>query len=155
MIIVFFCLPALPLQTDSQSIQNGDKCLGKDSPPSDDSAVMDLSPKTDSSPKTDTPTKTDESSKTDVKPSTPGNNSSPQPKKGAVMVVTPFTLNLSAGVKEWLMIQFIPQVLDEVLVGALYSSSTLNWEKKASIGFGTVSLSPKLLPSMPLKSTYF
>lgn len=106
--------------------------MGKDSPPSDDSAVMDLSPKTDSSPKTDTPTKTDDSSKTDVKPSTPGNNSSPQPKKGAVMVFTPFTLNLSAGDKDWLMIQFIPQVLDEVLVRALYSSSTLNWEKKAS-----------------------
>ena len=78
-----FCLPALPLQTASQPIQNGDKCSGKDPLTSDDSAFTDLSPKTDSSPETETPTKTDASSKTDVRPSTPGNSSSPQPKKGA------------------------------------------------------------------------
>lgn len=78
-----FCLPALPLQTASQPIQNGDKCSGKDPLTSDDSAFTDLSPKTDSSPETETPTKTDASSKTDVRPSTPGDSSSPQPKKGA------------------------------------------------------------------------
>ncbi|XP_033950266.1 MAP7 domain-containing protein 1-like isoform X2 [Pseudochaenichthys georgianus] len=70
---------SLPLQTESQSIQNGDKSLGKDILTSDDSAVTDLSPKTDSSPITETPTNTDASCKTDVRPSTPG--SSPQPKK--------------------------------------------------------------------------
>ncbi|KAL6099493.1 map7d1 [Pungitius sinensis] len=73
---------SLPLQTGSQSIQNGDKSLGKDAPISDDSAVTDLSPKTESSPITETPTKTDASSKTDVRPSTPG--SSPQPKKDLI-----------------------------------------------------------------------
>ena len=76
---------ALPLQTESQSIQNGDKSLGKDLLTPDDSAVTDLSPKTDSSPRTETPTKTDASSKTDVRPSTPGTSSSPQPKKGTVI----------------------------------------------------------------------
>ncbi|KAI4817480.1 hypothetical protein KUCAC02_010877 [Chaenocephalus aceratus] len=70
---------SLPLQTESQSIQNGDKSMGKDILTSDDSAVTDLSPKTDSSPITETPTNTDASCKTDVRPSTPG--SSPQPKK--------------------------------------------------------------------------
>ncbi|XP_074469623.1 uncharacterized protein LOC141754456 isoform X3 [Sebastes fasciatus] len=73
---------SLPLQTESPSIQNGDKSLGKDILTSDDSAVTDLSPKTDSSPITETPTKTDDSSKTDVRPSTPG--SSPQPKKDSM-----------------------------------------------------------------------
>lgn len=77
---VSFLPPALPLQTESQSIQNGDKSLGKDILTSDDSAVTDLSLKTDSSPITETPTNTDASCKTDVRPSTPG--SSPQPKKG-------------------------------------------------------------------------
>ncbi|KAF0024423.1 hypothetical protein F2P81_023225 [Scophthalmus maximus] len=73
--------PALPLQTDSQSIQSGDKCPVKDLLTPDDSAVTDLSTKTDSSPQTETPSKTDDSSKTDVRPSTPGSSSSPQPKK--------------------------------------------------------------------------
>ncbi|TKS88184.1 MAP7 domain-containing protein 1 [Collichthys lucidus] len=73
--------PALPLQTESPSIQNGYKCLGKDPLTSDDSAITDLSPKTDSSPQTETPTQTDASSKTEMRPSTPG--SSPQPKKAA------------------------------------------------------------------------
>ncbi|KAF3834139.1 hypothetical protein F7725_025343 [Dissostichus mawsoni] len=73
---------SLPLQTESQSIQNGDKSLGKDILTSDDSAVTDLSPKTDSSPITETPTNTDASCKTDVRPSTPG--SSPQPKKDSM-----------------------------------------------------------------------
>ncbi|KAM9340076.1 uncharacterized protein ABDE67_015792 isoform 2-T2 [Symphorus nematophorus] len=73
---------SLPLQTESQSIQNGDKSLGKDPLTSDDSAITDLSPKTDSSPQTETPTKTDASSKTDVRPSTPG--SSPHPKKDSM-----------------------------------------------------------------------
>ena len=83
---VSFLPPALPLlQTESQSIQNGDKSLGKDILTSDDSAVTDLSPKTDSSPITETPTNTDASCKTDVRPSTPG--SSPQPKKGRHMEV--------------------------------------------------------------------
>ncbi|XP_068431202.1 MAP7 domain-containing protein 1-like isoform X2 [Clinocottus analis] len=75
---------SLPLQTAPQSIQNGDKALGKDTPTSDDSAVTDLSPKTDSSPMAETPTKTDASSKTDVGPSTPGNTCSPQPKKDSM-----------------------------------------------------------------------
>ncbi|XP_022613035.1 MAP7 domain-containing protein 1-like isoform X5 [Seriola dumerili] len=75
---------SLPLQTESQSIQNGDKSLGKDLLTPDDSAVTDLSPKTDSSPKTETPTKTDASSKTDVRPSTPCGSSSPQPKKDSM-----------------------------------------------------------------------
>lgn len=81
-----FCLPALPLQTESPSIQNGDKCLGKDALTSDDSAITDLSPKTESSPQTETPTQTDASSKTEMRPSTPG--SSPQPKKGGVLNVS-------------------------------------------------------------------
>lgn len=75
----------LPLQTDSQSIQNGDKSLGKDLLTPEDSAVSDLSPKTDSSSKTETLVKTDASSKTDARPSTPGSSSSsPQPKKDSV-----------------------------------------------------------------------
>lgn len=74
----------LPLQTEPQSIQNGDKSLGKDPLISDDSAFTDLSPKTDSSPQTETPTKTDASSKTDVRPSTPGTSNSPQPKKDSM-----------------------------------------------------------------------
>lgn len=76
---LFFCPPALPLQTEPLNTQNGDKSLGKDAVTSDDSAVSDLSPKTDSSPQTETP------SKTDAAPSTPGNSSTPQPKKGGVM----------------------------------------------------------------------
>ncbi|XP_027142612.1 MAP7 domain-containing protein 1 isoform X2 [Larimichthys crocea] len=73
---------SLPLQTESPSIQNGDKCLGKDALTSDDSAITDLSPKTESSPQTETPTQTDASSKTEMRPSTPG--SSPQPKKDSL-----------------------------------------------------------------------
>ncbi|XP_008299747.1 MAP7 domain-containing protein 1b [Stegastes partitus] len=72
----------LHLQTDSQTIQSGDKSLGKDLLTPDDSAVSDLSPKTDS--KSQTPTRTDASSKTDVRPSTPGSSSSPQPKKDSM-----------------------------------------------------------------------
>nr|XP_020453317.1 MAP7 domain-containing protein 1-like isoform X7 [Monopterus albus] len=76
---------SLPLQTESQSIQNGDKSLGKDLLTPDDSAITDLSPKTDSSPKVETPTtKTDDSSKADVRPFTPGTSSSPQPKKDSM-----------------------------------------------------------------------
>lgn len=71
------CCPALPLQTDSQS-------LGKDLLTPNDSAVTDLSCKTDSSPKSETPSKTEDSSKTDVRPCTPGSGGSPQPKKGHV-----------------------------------------------------------------------
>lgn len=84
------CVAALPLQTDSQSIQNGDKSLGKDLLTPEDSAVSDLSPKTDSSSKTETPVKTDASSKTDARPSTPGSSSSsPQPKKGRLSCLEP------------------------------------------------------------------
>ncbi|XP_034017316.1 MAP7 domain-containing protein 1-like isoform X2 [Thalassophryne amazonica] len=75
---------SLPLQTDSQSIQNGDKSLGKDLLSPNDSAITDLSLKTDSSPKTDSPTKTDASFKTDARPCTPGSSTSPQPKKDAM-----------------------------------------------------------------------
>ncbi|XP_039977616.1 MAP7 domain-containing protein 1-like isoform X3 [Xiphias gladius] len=75
---------SLPLQPESQSIQTGDKSLGKDLMTPDDSAITDLSPKTDSSTKTETPTQTDDSSKADVRPSTPGTGSSPQPKKDSM-----------------------------------------------------------------------
>ncbi|XP_067351922.1 MAP7 domain-containing protein 1-like isoform X3 [Channa argus] len=75
---------SLPLQTDSQPIQNGDKSLGKDLLTPSDSAITDLSPKTDSSTKSETPTKTDASPKTDVSPSTLGTSSSPQPKKDSM-----------------------------------------------------------------------
>ncbi|XP_034748002.1 MAP7 domain-containing protein 1-like isoform X4 [Etheostoma cragini] len=74
---------SLHLQTESQSIQNQDKSLGKDILSSYDSAITDLSPKTDSSPITETLSKTDVSSKTDVRPSTPGSRS-PQPKKDSM-----------------------------------------------------------------------
>lgn len=75
------CPAALPLETDE------DRGL-KDSLASDDSAVTDLSPKTDSSPKTET--------KTDLSPSTPGNSSSPQPKKGTLIdISTASTVNLA------------------------------------------------------------
>ena len=62
---------ALPLQTDSQSTQDGDGALKTSL---NDSGVIDLSPKTDSCSKTET--------KTDFSPSSPGDSSSPQPKKG-------------------------------------------------------------------------
>eukprot|EP00064_Thunnus_orientalis_P016920 superscaffoldBa00003464_g16993 len=75
---------SLPLQTESQSIPNGDKSLEKDLLTPDDSAFTDLSPKTDSCPKTETPTETDASSKTEARPSTPGTPSNPQPKKDVI-----------------------------------------------------------------------
>uniref|UniRef100_A0A1A7WR71 Microtubule-associated protein 7 domain containing 1b n=1 Tax=Iconisemion striatum TaxID=60296 RepID=A0A1A7WR71_9TELE len=71
----------LPLQSDYQSIQNGEKNSGKDLLTPEDSAVSDLSPKTD------TPSKTF-SSRTEARPyspgSTPGPCSSPQPKKDSM-----------------------------------------------------------------------
>ncbi|KAF7667255.1 hypothetical protein LDENG_00070020 [Lucifuga dentata] len=72
---------SLPLQTESQSIQNDNKVLRKDTLTPNDSAITDLSPNTDSSPQTEHSTKTDASSKTDGRPSTPGTSTSPQPKR--------------------------------------------------------------------------
>ncbi|XP_077404719.1 uncharacterized protein LOC144037256 isoform X2 [Vanacampus margaritifer] len=73
---------SLPLQGDSQSIQNGDKCLSSVFLTPDDSAITDVSPKTESCTKAETPTETDASCKTDR--SAPGTGSSPQPKKDAM-----------------------------------------------------------------------
>ncbi|XP_013886992.1 MAP7 domain-containing protein 1 isoform X2 [Austrofundulus limnaeus] len=69
---------SLPLQLDSQSIQNHEKNPEKDLLSPDDSAVSDLSPKTD------TPSKTEVSSRTEGRPSTPGSSCSPQPKKDSM-----------------------------------------------------------------------
>ncbi|XP_051927378.1 MAP7 domain-containing protein 1-like isoform X2 [Hippocampus zosterae] len=74
---------SLPLQGDSQSTPNGDKCTGSVFLTPDDSAITDLSPKTESCTKAETPTETtDASCKTDR--SSPGPDGSPQPKKDAM-----------------------------------------------------------------------
>ncbi|XP_061521055.1 MAP7 domain-containing protein 1-like isoform X1 [Phycodurus eques] len=73
---------SLPLQGDSQSIHNGDKCLESVFLTPDDSAITDLSPKIESCTKAETPTETDALCKTDK--SAPGTSGSPQPKKDAM-----------------------------------------------------------------------
>ncbi|XP_061615581.1 MAP7 domain-containing protein 1-like isoform X4 [Phyllopteryx taeniolatus] len=73
---------SLPLQGDSQSIHNGDKCLESVFLTPDDSAITDLSPKIESCTKAETPTETDALCKTDK--SVPGTSGSPQPKKDAM-----------------------------------------------------------------------
>ncbi|XP_061839170.1 uncharacterized protein [Nerophis lumbriciformis] len=75
---------SLPLQSECQTIHNGEKSLGSVFLTPDDSAITDLSPKTESCTKAETPTETDASCKTEPSQSGPGAGSSPPPKKDSM-----------------------------------------------------------------------
>lgn len=146
------CVPALPLQTESQSTQNGGKSAGKDSLTSEDSAVTDLSPKSDSSPKTET--KTDASCKTDASQPPLATGSSPQPKKGAVMDV--FGDVMYTHTRAWFSLKSSRLKPASHFLDLNSEASTPYW-LCAQIHCDAERDEPlaKLLPENPKSSTYF